>query len=280
MASFAGERANFNLFITKGLDLSFFLRSLVNDMQRRHVGCGVRAGRFLLLVGLVVIAITRRLKRAKQCVGCPMKLLRLMLLLALVLLPASLGLASTVDPTGILVGGGGSTPETSTSFSLNFTSCPAVPLSTGTGTGTLAETCFSAINESPAVWTNLEATITFNVTSGTLLPLPVNCRFTPTLSSATYSALFTGCSVLSTALNSAMTQETETVTILWFGGPGVSIFTPTVDPTTKVTWGTIGMPNATGSAIANVPEPGTVALFLTGIGALVMRRRFQRGLSS
>lgn len=38
-------------------------------------------------------------------------------------------------------------------------------------------------------------------------------------------------------------------------------------------WG----PNASFTAVANVPEPGTLSLFLAGIGTLVARRRLRKG---
>jgi hypothetical protein len=75
-------------------------------------------------------------------------------------------------------------------------------------------------------------------------------------------------------LNSTMPQETAT--ILWSGGTITSTPLTLGDPSpSNFTFATKGMPNATGNAIANVPEPGTLALFLTGIGALLTRRRLR-----
>jgi hypothetical protein len=192
-----------------------------------------------------------------------MRLLRVVLVAGLVVLFASVGFAQTIDPSGILVGGGTNLTlgPGQTSFGLDGLSAGNCP------TDFPANFCLGVLNASGINFVNLAATFTFTVPMGTVINMD-NTSCVDMV--AGFAQEFMNCTVVSAGLTSSTTGMIE---ILWFNGSIPTLF---LDPPTSDFFLALkgnGLSNPGGSAIANVPEPGTMALFLTGIGALVERRR-------
>ena len=183
---------------------------------------------------------------------------RFIFLLALLLLFGVGAWADTVpiDPQIIIVGRGDPTPIFGLTFPVPFGSCA--------GTGLESEFCFEGINFSGVDWTNLALMIT------------------PPDPSTAIGAL--SCSSDLFALNNCSGMvggPGETLFVLFLQGTGPGIPTEPIDFDPPFAIGFSLFPTGTTvSAAANVPEPGTMALFLTGVGALVARRRLRNGRSA
>ncbi|HEX9760749.1 MAG TPA: PEP-CTERM sorting domain-containing protein [Candidatus Acidoferrales bacterium] len=144
-----------------------------------------------------------------------------------------------LDPQIIIRQGSGTIPVTGLTFS--FT------LGTVDGEETID-------NQSSQVWTTLTLTIFPGAQADDLPSSFFVC--TPLV-------FFTDCTFLQ------MGSTTTPTIIFFFGGTGVPVgqhFT--------IEW--IGFPEGAGLVgVANVPEPGTLLLMLSGAGAMALRRRWQ-----
>ena len=173
--------------------------------------------------------------------------------------------ASETDPHVKTVGGGGSTPIFGTTFAFTYVSCGSVD-------GPSDESfCFNGDNVSGVDWHNLQVTTNYSFTG----PAPTDWSCATT--DDDFAMEFSTCTIQSVTND----LTTGTVVTLYSGGAGI----PNSDPGTPDFFTTEGgdptVTATTGMGNANVvtPEPGTLALFLTGIGAFAARRRLRRGRS-
>ncbi len=174
-----------------------------------------------------------------------MKALRGLLLLAMVLVFAAGALADSIDPTITVRGTYTGIPVTEEEGGNRF---PFTVNSSGGGIFT---------------FTNTGADI---VTLGVVMATPAGVII------CSGDDVFTMCSVMSPGEGGGEEQPldaTSHVVISFSGPPGIpSGGTFTID------LGTSGwVPGSSSFALANVPEPGTLSLFLAGVGALVARRK-------
>ncbi len=195
-----------------------------------------------------------------------------MLLTTLMAVSAGCALADSIPPTDPemdVAGGGTSTAIFSPSFDFTFstTGCPTSPSG-------IVQACFDGLNESGINWNNLTLTINFNSSTdgGNAL----------TCASNVYTSHICP-EILPTGSNS--------VTLKFFGGVGIPTTTVVDAPNPShfifeaiapgctdlssscmTKWNTV--PSG-GHAVGSVPEPGTFALLLTGIGVLVARRKLR-----
>ncbi len=185
-----------------------------------------------------------------------MKLSRAMLLATFIVLSAGWAHATVTDPTIIIRGGvynNSSTPIFGTTFSITSSSgtSPGTSPCVLNGSVVVANCLFS--NESGSNWFNL----VFNVPAG---QSGLSCQALD---------FFTNCS-----FNAAGTMVT------FSGGIGI----PTNDYDDDEVSFTVEVDNwpsnSNFSAVANVPEPPTMALVLSAVGALVAWRRLRSGSSS
>ncbi len=173
-----------------------------------------------------------------------MKSLRFALVALLILVVVGVARANTTDPQIII--GDPTTQSQSVGSTFSFSLDPS-------GTAFVV-----FLNMSGVPWFNIEFTTA--TPTGTITALGGN--------------FFTSSTILFNSNN--------TVSILFFGLdsthlgilPGNEFFVNMTSSVNQVT--TTWVPNATVSAVANVPEPATLALFLTGIGAFAARRRLQK----
>jgi len=161
----------------------------------------------------------------------------LILLAALVLSAASAKANSVpVDPEVDVGGSSFSTPIFQSSFSF-IVNVDTFPCTLGFG----SFDCFAVLNQNQN-WTSLSLTFPSSFIGN------VTCNAL---------AFFSGCSVVGN-------------TVFFFGGTGIPLNGDFVI-------GVNNFPAGTQLDVqANVPEPGTVGLFLAGIGALVARRKLHK----
>ncbi|HEV8524100.1 MAG TPA: PEP-CTERM sorting domain-containing protein [Terriglobales bacterium] len=184
------------------------------------------------------------------------------LLVGLLLVAATAAYADPIDP-GIIIGGGtGSFRFTSTPFSFAPAAGNQCQFTSANFTG--------GPNPGPCVFINNTGFHLSNLTITATLPVPV----TTLTFFCGVTGFFAGCNF--TPLS------TNTIQFFFFGGPGInSGCSPgacdefLIDIYANQTSWPAG---TTFTAVANVPEPGTVALVATGLGALVARRRRRKGI--
>lgn len=144
-----------------------------------------------------------------------------------------------LDPQIIIRQGSGTIPVTGLTFS--FT------LGTADGEETID-------NQSGQVWTTLTLTISPGAPADGLGPEFFVC---------TPLEFFTDCTFLQ------LGSTTTATIVMFFGGTGIP-----ADTHFTIEW--VGFPEGAGLVgVANVPEPGTMLLLVSGMGAMALRRRWQ-----
>jgi hypothetical protein len=183
------------------------------------------------------------------------------LLASFLVIFVNVGYADGTDPNIKTVGGGGSTPIFGTSFSFSYVSCDSID-------GAPPESyCFNGRNDSPVGWTNLQVTTNYSFAGGSA---PTFDEWSCGTMEDGFVTEYSTCTIQSVANN--LTTMTGTVVTLYSGGD-----IPNSDGTPDFYTTETGVTATTGTLNANVamPEPGTLALLLTGFGALAARRRLR-----
>jgi hypothetical protein len=194
-----------------------------------------------------------------------MRLFQALVMVVLLAMCASVTLADGTDPNVKTVGGGGSTPITGTSFTFAYVPCDSID-------GAPPESfCFNGLNESSVGWTNLQVTTNYSFAGGSA---PTLDDWSCGIMEEGFVTEFASCTIESVTNN--LTTMTGSVVTLYFGGE-----IPNTDGTPDFYTTETGVTATTGTLNANVvtPEPGTLALLLTGIGAFAARRRLRLGRS-
>ncbi len=160
-----------------------------------------------------------------------------LLLVAILVLSVAMARADTIPPGDPEVDVGGGGLSPGLGTSFSFNSSALSPCSTLIGF-----LCFSGFNDSGVLWSSLGIFFPSNING-------VTCGA---------SSLFSNpCQVIGNE-------------VLFSGLPGIL-------NQTHFTIAIKGFPDDTNfEVIANVPEPATVTLFLTGLGALIARRRLRK----